>query len=210
MLLTFSMCLSWSYANGSENPAFHSLYLGVLGGYASTTWDGLVPNSKKQNAALNMSTPVEVKEGGDAWGVFAGYEITPHFALETTYLHYSDAKIFFDNTSLFTFEHDNLTHFVTQTESFSLMAKLMIFLPNTKVRLFSSAGIANVHRKDLLVNDWHLGPTFGLGLNYHFNEHFMAEFGGNYIAGYGESQLSPADTYYPFLYSATFRLAYYF
>jgi len=188
----------------------HPFYIGGFGGYGSTTWEGLVPTINNQNSAISISTPIEVKEGGGVWGVHTGYEFSPNFALEGSYTRYEDAEVNFDEMSIFTFDHDNLTQFVTRTETLSLMGKLMIFIPRTTLRAFSSLGVANVHRKDMLMNKWRVAPTFGGGFNYHFTEHFLGEINGNYTAGYGESQLNPTDTYFPFLYSVTLRLAYCF
>ena len=186
----------------------HPLYLGVLGGFGSTTWQGLVPSQNNQNGAISMSTPVRVQEGGQVWGAIAGYEFTPFFALEANYTSYPRSYIAFDPESLFTFNHNGLTQFRSDTETLGLMAKVMLVIPQTKMRVFSSAGVANIHRQDIMVKDWRVSPSFGLGFNYQISEHLMGELGGNYVAGYGESQLNPADSYFPFLYSVSLRLAY--
>ncbi|KTD16090.1 outer membrane beta-barrel protein [Legionella jordanis] len=208
-LLTTSS--TFGYAGEAGPPLFHHpLYIGVMGGYGSTTWQGLVPTEENQNLALSMSTPIDVTEGGGVWGVMAGYEFLSAFAVEFNYMRYPDAEISFDPMSLFSFENDNLVSFKTKTETLSLMAKIMLPINNSSLRLFSSAGAAGVHREDILVDDWRLSPTFAAGLNYRFKEHFMAELAGTYSAGYGESQLNPSNTYFPFLYAVTARLAYFF
>ncbi|MCL9683476.1 outer membrane beta-barrel protein [Legionella maioricensis] len=188
----------------------HPFYVGALGGFGSTTWQGLVPSQINQNLAISMSTPVSAQEGGHVWGFLAGYEISPFFALEANYIHYPYANIIFESFSLFSFNHNGLTKFTTNTEVLSLMGKVMLIIPDTKMRLYSSAGAANLHREDMVVDDWRLSPAFGVGLNYHIAEHLMGELGFHYTAGYGESQLNPADTYFPFIYSVTLRLAYCF
>ena len=195
---------------GVSLPFKQSLYVGLLGGYGSTTWAGLVPNKEKQNTALSMATPIKVTEGGGVAGVFIGYEFIPAFALEMSYMDYPDAEVFFDPMSLFSFKHDDLELFRTKTKTVSLLAKVMLPISNSAFRLYSSVGAAGVQRKDMLINDWRLSPAFGAGLNYRLRKHVMAEIGANYTAGYGESQLSPADSYFPFLYSVTGRLAYRF
>lgn len=186
----------------------HSPYIGIIGGYGSTTWDGLVPSTRNQNAAMNMSTPVDVDEGGGVWGLLAGYEFSPYFAIEGSYLKYPDAKVTFDNLSLFTFNHQGATQFTTHTESLNVLGKIMLVIPHTQIRAYSGAGIANLHREDVVVDDWRVSPTFGVGIVYSINEHLMGFLSGDYTAGFGESQLNPADTYFPFLYSVTVRLAY--
>lgn len=189
----------------------HPFYVGAIGGYGSTTWGALVPSTANQNEATRLSTPVSVTEGGGVVGAFAGYEITRFFAIEAGYMHYPDATVFFDTESLFTYLHeDNPTEFNSQTEAISVMAKIMLLIPDTNIRLFSSFGGANVHRKDILNDYWHVSPTFGAGINYRFTRDVMGEFGGNYTAGFGESNLNPTESYFPFLYSINFRLAYCF
>lgn len=212
------ICLSFSPFTVSSHAAInkdnifrHPFYVGALGGYGSTTWGGLVPSTENQNSAISLSTPISVTEGGAVVGAFAGYEISRFFAIEANYMHYPDATIFFDEGSLFSFLHeDNPTEFVSQTEAISVMAKVMLIIPDTNIRVFSSLGGSNVHRKDLLNNYWRLSPTFGAGLNYRFTKDIMGEFGGNYTAGFGESNLNPTESYFPFLYSINFRLAYCF
>lgn len=185
-------------------------YTGGIGGLGSTTWQGLVPSQKNQNDAMSLSTPVRVREGGNVWGWMAGYELSPYFALEANYMHYPKARVSFDEFSIFSFDHQGLDAFETDTNTWSLIAKVMLVIPNTNARLFSSAGISNLHRKDIILDKWRLTPTFGVGVNYRISDHLMGELGGNYTAGFGESQLNPTDTYFPFLYSVNFRLAYFF
>jgi hypothetical protein len=184
------------------------LYIGALGGFGSTTWFGLVPSQANQNLALSMSTPINAQEGGHIWGVLAGYELTPFFALEGNYINYPQAKIFFDPFSIFSFNNNGATQLATNTETYSLMGKIMLIVPHSEIRVYSSAGVANVHRQDLILDDWRASPSFGVGINVPITEHFMGELAGNYTAGFGESQLNPTDSYFPFLYSVTARLAY--
>lgn len=191
-------------------PSKHPLYVGIIGGFGSTTWQGLVPNKKNQNVALNMSTPINAKEGGAAWGALVGYEFSPYFAIEANYMRYPDSIVYFDEFSLFSFTHDGETSFKTKTDSISLMGKIMLLIPNSNFKIYSSAGATNLYRKDMIVDDWRVSPTFGVGVIYNFTEHFMGELAGSYTTGFGESLLSPADTYFPFLYSITAHIAYRF
>ncbi|WP_347252122.1 outer membrane beta-barrel protein [Legionella sp.] len=208
LLLLYSI---FCYSNESKSFSFQrAIYLGVLGGYGSTTWEGLVPTKENQNSALNLSTPIRVREGGGVWGVLAGYEFISAFALEASYMHFPKADVFFDPDSLFSFNNNDLVTLSTNTDSLNLMAKIMLPISTTSFRIYSSVGIASVHRTDILTSDWRLSPTFGAGINYRVSNHVMAEIAGNYTAGYGESQLSPTDTYFPFLYSVTARLSYRF
>ena len=200
-----------AFAQETTNPPIplvHPLYLGVTGGYGATTWEGLVPSPKNQNMAMKTSTPVMVREGGAVWGFFGGYELTPYFALEANYMRYPKATISFDEESMFAFDNDGLLKLYSNAETISLMAKIMIAIPHTKFRAYSSFGVAEIHRWDDMNENRRDSPTFGLGFNYNLSEHVMVELGGNYTAGYGESELNPAKDYVPFLYSGFLKLAY--
>ena len=76
------------------------------------------------------------------------------------------------------------------------------------MRVYSSVGVAQVHRWDDMNENNRIAPTFGVGFNYNFAEHVMGELGANYTAGYGESELNPAKDYVPFLFSVFFKVAY--
>lgn len=208
--LVYLMLLSSaSFAIGKDMFKY-PFYFGLTSGYGSTTWQALVPSRKHQNVAISISTPKYVTEGGIIAGVFAGYEILPTFAVEVAYQRYPNAKIEFDPLSIFAFENNNVTQFTTYTDLFSLIFKAMFIIPCTSFRAFSSAGAAEVHRSDQINDHWRLSPTFALGVNDNLNEHIMAELGINYTAGYGETELSPTNDYFPFLYSLYLRLAYRF
>ena len=202
---------AYSHQPSAEvNKGRHPFYVGGFGGFGSSTWYGLVPSRKNSNGAIMMSTPTDAEEGGHVWGGVFGYEFIPYFAVEASYTQYADAIITFDQMSIFSFKHNGLHSFVSHTDAVSFMGKAMFFIPNTLVRVFSSAGVADVHRRDMLLDQWKLSPTFGFGVNFHLTPSLMGEVGGNYTAGYGESQLNPTQTYIPFLYSMTLRLAYCF
>jgi hypothetical protein len=209
------MPLTPVWAAGSSTP--YPLYVGAIGGYGSTTWEGLVPSTstRAQSEVLNMATPIEVREGGGIWGFLLGYELNPYFAIEANYVKYQESEISFAYKeeyviSFFENDHPGQAKFTTNTETLSLMGKIMLFVPNTKLRVYSSAGLARLHRQDILLSDWRTTPTFGVGFNYPLSERVMGGIDGNYTAGYGESRVTPADTYYPFLYSFSVRLAYRF
>jgi hypothetical protein len=207
LLFSSLLCLS---AEGKAFTLNQSFYVGAIGGYGSTTWQGLVPNEEHKNSALQLSTPIKVEEGGAVWGFLAGYEIIPAFALEAYYLRYPNAGVLFDESSLFSLDHDDAVRLDTKTEALNLMGKIMLPIPHTTLSIYSGAGAAWVHREDLIVNHWRLSPTFAVGINYRLAKHAMIGFGGSYTAGYGESQLSPTDTFFPFLYEVSARLAFRF
>ncbi len=209
-LVLFFFRVADTFAATLENPYSYPFYVGVEGGYGSTTWEGLVPSKENRNFALDMSTPVFVTEGGAVWGIFAGYELIPYFAVEANYMRYPNAKISFASDSLFAFDHHDLTNLNTHTETISVMAKIMLIIPHTAIRAYSSLGPAGIHRYDQMNDHWRVSPNFGAGFNYNFTPHIMAELGANYTSGYGESELNPAQDYMPFLYSVFLRIAYRF
>ena len=189
-----------------EDKYRYQTYAGLTYGYGATTWGYLIPPDK--NAAMNLSTPIKVSENGTLWGFFLGYEFNPSFALEASYMHYPKAKVYFDPMSLFTFENDGLAGFTSHTQSIALVGKFMIQIPrNTDFRAYSSVGAAGVHRDDIIANQWTLSPNFGVGFTYLITERVMAEFGIVYTAGDAVSELNPAESFIPFLYSGFLRLA---
>ncbi len=185
----------------------HRFYIGAVGGWGSTTWQGLVPTDENQNLAMSISTPLEVNEGGGVFGVSAGYEVTRYFAFEANYVDYPDAILTFDQESFFSFEQNGLTELRTHTQTASLIAKVMLILPNTSMRLFSGAGVASVWRKDDINTDYRISPTFAFGVNMNFNERLMGELGTTYTAGYGEPEINPTKDFVPFLYSVFVKAA---
>ncbi len=208
-MLAISFMLATS-TNASCDDFCHPFYAGITAGYGSTTWQGLVPSENKRNLAMSMSTPIDVAEGGALWGLFAGYEFSPFFALEGSYNRYPNAKVTFDTESIFTFDNNGMSYFTTHTETLSAIGKIMLMIPHTKIRAYSSAGVAVIHRWDNISDRNRGTPTFGIGANYNLTDHIMAELGGTYTAGYGESEIEPVNDYMPFLYSGFIRLAYRF
>ncbi|STY29603.1 Uncharacterised protein [Legionella wadsworthii] len=205
LFLSSSFCFS-----ETDSLPKHPFYIGAIGGWGSTTWKGLVPTKENQNVALMLSTPIDVDEGGSVWGVLGGVEFTHFFALEMNYMRLPEANIHFDSISLFSFDHDGLETLTTQTETISIIGKLMVPIPHSSMKIFSGVGVAGVHRKDIVVDDWRPGPTFSVGINSELTERLMGEIAGTFTAGYGESQLNPTDTYYPFLYSVAAHLIFRF
>ncbi|HSW70760.1 MAG TPA: outer membrane beta-barrel protein [Gammaproteobacteria bacterium] len=206
--LFFSFFSEIIFAETIDGAFSYPFYLGITGGYGSTTWEGLVPDANNQNSALTILTPTYVQEGGAVWGFFGGYEFIPYFALEGSYLRYPNAQVNFSGKSLYSFQNNGLTYLNTHTEVLALMAKIMLLVPHTLVRVYSSVGAGGVHRYDNITNLWRASPSFGVGVNYNWAPHVMLELGASYTAGYGKSELNPSQDYLPFLYSAFLRLAY--
>lgn len=196
---------------GPAELAQYPFYFGLGVGYGATTWGGLVPERRNSTPAMLLATPIDTSENGTSWMVFAGYELNHHFSVEGKYERYPTARIIFDGeNSLYSYYHNGSTFFSSQTESVGLMGKLLMDIPSTPLRAYSTFGIAGVHRSDTLLNRWNLGPTFGVGVNYPFDKHWMGEFGFTYTGGNGESEQTPCDDYTPFIYGAFFKIAYRF
>lgn len=188
----------------------HPFYIGILTGYGATTWSGLVPLKVSPGDAMTMSTPVRVREGGPILGAYAGYELLRYFALEINYIHWPEATVTFDPMSIYAFDHNGETQLITHTETAGLMAKFMIDIPKTNWRAFSSAGVAGTHRNDKVTDKWRINPAFALGVNTIYQNRYLIEFGGDYTAGYAESEIDPSQDFVPFLFSAFVRVAYRF
>ena len=203
--------LSWYGASLAQDASLdvfkHSLYVGAMGGFGSTTWQGLMPKTSAQNSALSISTPIAVHEGGGVWGGTAGYEFTPCFAVEANYMFFPDATLEFDQDSLFAFDNNDETILHTNTPTGSLSAKVMLVLPRTNMRVFSSAGIASVIRDDVVNRAYRISPVFAFGVNLLVTDRVMVELGSNYTAGYGESEINPVEDFIPFLYSIFLKAA---
>lgn len=195
---------------GQASPNFfeNRFYIGANGGYGSTTWKGLVPNLNNQNIVISISTPTDVFEGGGVYGGFFGYELIPYFALEANYLKFPSARVFFAENSLFAFENNGRTILHTQTDAAAIMAKFMFIIPKTPIRAYSSVGGGGIHRTDEINDIWVATPAFGVGINVPVSKHLMMEIAGNYMAGYGESELNPVEDFIPFLYAIYFRAAF--
>lgn len=199
---------SWVFAGVPGRSFPNPFYVGFNLGYGSTTWAGLVPDVEKKSIALSISTPTQVNEGGVVLGGVIGFEFTSVFAIEANYLTYPDATIYYDKASLFAFEHKGQTDLRTETEAASLMGKFMVLIPGTVLRAYSSIGIGNIHRKDGISDTWWITPSFGAGVNVLLTPHIMVELVGNYMAGYGKSEINPIENFIPFLYAGYLRLAY--
>lgn len=188
-------------SNVVENPWF----IGGLLGFGSTTWSGLVPPPASQNSAMAMATPVYAEEGGLLWGVAGGVEAFQNFQLQFDYMHYPNANVYFDSFSIFS-ENTGSTQLTSSTYTWSVQGKFLVPWQDTNLRFFAAGGAAWLSRRDELLEQDLVTPTFGLGLNYGFTPHLMGEVAFSYTAGNGQSELSPADHYMPFLYGVFARV----
>ena len=208
--LVCSIAMILTHASYAVAETKYPWFLGAGTGYGSTLWRGLVPEKSNQNMALSMSTPVNVDEGGFLWGVGGGVEIIPQFQLEFFYWKYPNASIYFDEESLFTYENNNATSFQSNTYTFLLEGKFLVPWRDSPLNIYATAGMAWLNRDDYVFSNEIISPSFGVGLNYGFSDHWMGEFGFVYTAGNGESELNPAADFMPFLYGIYTRLFYRF
>jgi hypothetical protein len=188
----------------------YPFYAGLTVGYGTTTWDGLV-GTPDEAFVMSLSTPIGVDEGGTIGGGFIGYEVFPAFALEFSYTHYPNAKLYFDQYSLVTYEYDGIRSLITHTNNYAIVGKFMVPIPHTNhARIFSSVGPSVTHRQDVVYNHWQLTPAFNFGFDVDVTEHAMIEVGANYTAGTAISEMNPTKDYIPFLYSGFARIAWRF
>ena|SRR3990167_4222918 len=202
------MCLAANTNLFPDKWRARPLYFGALLGYGSTDWSQLVAHCEDPNACfLWLSAPISAGDRGIVWGFFAGYEIQPYFAVETTYAYFPMTPVLFDEFSVYN-ERFNVTHIDSYTDALSFVGKFMVQMGSTGLRGFANAGGALVRRRDDLAHNIHVTPTFGVGVNYVFPSELMFEVGFQYYAGYGKAVVSPAANYMPFLYSVHAKLAY--
>lgn len=192
----------------AEQPVENPWFVGGVLGYGSTTWRGLVPDTAKQNAALNLSTPIDAQEGGFTWGIVGGVEAFKNFHLQLDYMHYPRATIHFDPDSLYSINNNDSTEFSSETYTWSLQGKFLVPWRETNIKFFASGGAAWIARRDELLKEDTASPTFGLGINYTFTPHTMAEVAFSYTSGNGKSELNPAEDFIPFLYAVFARVYY--
>lgn len=190
----------------------HPLYFGPLFGYGSTDWSMLVLNCKENDpycdpALLSVSTPLAAGDNGWVWGATVGYEVKPFWAAEATFMRFPNTVVQFDPASYY---HDiyDVSTFRTTTWALMAVAKFMTQIGMTGFRGFANAGIDFTFRNDVIRDAMRVNPTFGVGVNYAFEQNIMFEFGFQYVPGFGEANEIPAESYIPFLYAVTAKLMY--
>lgn len=189
-------------ATYTRNP----LYIGGTIGYGNTNWGGLVdPNGETDGS--DITTPISASDDGAVWGLFAGYEFSPHFALEGTFQHYPTSDIVFSQSSIYAPNPNSEYDFESETKAYTLITKFMVPILHTGIRVFGDMGPAYMYRTDVFADTGHWAATFGGGLNYDITPHLLAEVNFVYITGDGKATTQPVLAYMPFLYSANFGLA---
>ncbi len=205
LLLLISTNLSANeYTNLIQTVKRHPFYVGVLGGFGSTNWNGLV-DIKAYTDGSYSSVPIKAYNSGFDWGLIGGVDITPYFGLETQFHHYQTTKLFFAEGNVYFNDYGAHTLY-THTSSVALMAKVMAPIFNTGMRFYSEVGPAVTHREDHITSTSHGAASFGAGINYNLNPWVMVQLGFNYTTGFGKSTNVPVDDYIPFLYSVDLAL----
>lgn len=192
----------------------HPFYVGALLGYGSTDWSDLKSNcngiTQSQCEQLQDSAPTSAGDSGAVWGFTAGYEVQDHFAFEASYMDFPNTTIHFADFNFYPQLNYSGASVVSETYVYELIGKFMVPILGTGIRGFADAGMAVTHRSDILNTFYHVNPTFGVGLDYVFNPHWMVDTEFQYIAGYAKATITPADDYSPFLYTVHVLLAYRF
>lgn len=188
----------------SQDDVAYPFYVGVLSGYGDTTWGELV--SDDSTTLIALATPVKATDHGPILGVMAGYQVNPNFALESTFVHFSDTKVRFLDFSFYS----PVREFNTRTTAFSVVGKFMVPVKRFSMSPYADAGLSLTHRKDILANKYQVGAEFGLGVVKDITKRFFADASFQFQTGYAVSELRPADDFIPFLLSGQLRLGYRF
>jgi hypothetical protein len=178
-------------------------YTGLIGGFAKIDWDPIIA----QDTATYPTNPTEADGQGSLFGADVGYQINKYFAVEAEYIRMPNTYLQFKPVAL-------PAYGVTSTESTldfaAIIVKIMAPLGDSGFSLFTDAGPAYQYRSDDVATIDTFAPTFGAGVNYMINEHWMANVTFQYATGYGESIATPMDEYIPEIYAYTFSLNYIF
>lgn len=214
IFLFTTVAMSTTLASTTDWPTVwqeRPFYVGVALGWGCTDWSQLVAQWKTEMDynTLTLSAPTSAGDTGFAYGFMMGYEVSPHFALETNYMRFPNTLITFDQYSLYAYE-DNVTSINSNTYVYNIVGKFMVQVAHTGLRGFANAGGALTHRQDPLVDAGHITPTFGVGLDYVISKRIMTELVFQYYAGFGKAVLRPVLNYIPFLYTVHFKIGYRF
>ena len=206
-------------AQGASVINYHGPYVGLMTGYAETTWHNLV---SKDTAGL-VSTPNSVDEGGLMLGGYVGYDVLPGLAFQLGYLHIPRANVSFAADSVYAIV-DGVLVMKTKTDAVVLSTKMSTSISD-HWRLFGKIGVEATRRldkvttrfagaisqKDTLAHyRWRIGAVFGAGFSYAINSRWSSNIGFDYLTGYGESEVRPVDHYTPFVYAAYGSISYHF
>ncbi len=204
LLLGFS---SITHAMPTDSPKYR-MFFGVAGGFGSTDWDMLVTPDDPLNA-LTLTNPVRASDKGFVFSVFAGFYMTPNFAIQVGFARFPKTRLVFAPFSNYNFPDNSVYNSIMScTYAYSLLLKVIVPIPNyLRFRPFLDAGATFINRQDFLANKTHLAPQFGIGFIVALTQRFFATLDFQYYTGFGRSDIHPARDYIPFLYQIRFGLA---
>jgi opacity protein-like surface antigen len=198
LIVAFAVVANAVANNLTDKP----LYTGILTGYGSTSWGHMV--SADSTTLIALATPVDASDSGIVWGALLGYQFSPNFALETTYVHYDNTRVKFLDYSFYT----PILEINSKSSSLSMVGKFIAPIPWWELYGYADAGIAVTMRRDALANRNSVGAAFGLGMLKGLSENVMADLSFQFHTGYAISEMKPALDYIPFLFSGQLRLIY--
>ena len=209
----------------------HPFYFGGSLGYGNTNWSEITTTEEgwPNYNETALAAPISASSSVFASGGFMGYQFSPHFMLEADYTHFNTTVVGFQTTEpgfngqpIDVGNNYGISSLNTNTNSFSVLGKILVPLGFTKVDVYTDAGVAYVLRNDVsvvwdpqqtdpqtpfkLMDIGHFGPSFGFGLHYDFATHFFTDAAFQYTTGYGKANLQPAEYYIPFIYTVMFNL----
>lgn len=181
----------------------HSLYIGMLNGFASTDWSQIAcPNCADTDFIL-VSLPKTADDTGYAWGAFLGYQINRSFALELTYTHYPVTTLHFVIPNDY-----NTATIKSNTSTYSFVGKFLVPIYSSPISAFASAGLVAIDRTDQIADVVRVGAAFGLGLFADITPRIIGEFGFQFDTGYGKAEIDEVNDYVPFIYIIYAKLGY--
>jgi hypothetical protein len=208
-ILLLSIALISSCAADEQNFSNHFFYAGGMFGNANENWSDVVstdPLTQKTN-------PLSADGNGILFGLDAGYQFSPHFAIEGEMISLPSTKLVFYQKLDPYKTPDNMYNVGVVNASMVFAAvefKVIAPLPNSKFSLFVDAGPGYVYMDYPITNIGIIVPTFGGGLLYRINDHWQAEGAFQYAPGTGKSVGDPMYFFVPETYAGTFKLDYIF
>lgn len=192
----------------------HRFSVGAIAAWGSTNWSMLTPYCQGDEAclaAMENSMPVEAADTGFVWGVKLGYQIVENFAVEAVFRRFHDSVVNFAKWN----SYDNLPVGTPSTVhssvyAYSLLGRFFAPMFGSRFYAFATAGPTVTHRKDMLTHRAHVNLSFGIGVGRVFWDRIQTEVAFFYSTGFDHSNMTPADSYMPFLLSLGIEVAYRF
>ncbi len=221
-ILSYLIALSLSLAAASSvfaatkhNSTVHDpWYAGIEGGYGNTDWHFLLPFCQGNPdcvSLLSASAPLDAKDSGLFEGIYVGYQLRPHLAVEMNAVRMPTTILDFAAWTYYSqLEPGTPTELHSRTYVVDWIVKFSTPLPHSNWNLFADVGVAATHRHDRLATITHINPTFGVGLNHIYKKRYQLELFAQYAAGFDHASVTPADSYVPFILMAGLKLGVFF